>query len=141
MTDINKYTPRRAGSYPVFTSVENGCMHKANNNDKNDVRQFKLDGEVFPPNAKPQRCDYLLLNDTKRSAYFIELKGAQAKKAIEQIETAVQEIREAIPNYSIYRRIVIKRGTHSIQNSDILAWKKRYGSSAKSGTVRLEEAI
>lgn len=141
MTDINRYSPRRAGRYPLFTATENGCTHKAYNTEGSNVRQFKLDGEVFPPNREPQRCDYLLLNDSKQTAYFIELKGAQVSKAIEQIETTICEIKASIPQYLIYRRIVLKKGTHGVQDSCLLQWKRQHIKSVKTGTVVLEEAI
>ena len=141
MTDINKYSPHRAGAHPTFTSSEKGCTHIAHNNDRNNVRQFKLDGEVFPPKADPQRCDYLLLNDTKLTAYFIELKGSQAQKAIEQIEASINEIKLSIPDYTICRRIVVSRGTHGIQGSNLIQWKKKYNKSAKYATQVMEEAI
>ena len=141
MTDINSYTPRRTGTHPTFTSAENGCTHIAHNKDKNNVRQFKLDGEVFLPKTAPQRCDYLLLNDTKLTAYFIELKGSQAQKAIEQIEASINEIKQSISGYKVYRRIVIRRGSHGIQGSNLVQWKKKYPGSAKSETQVMEEAI
>lgn len=141
MTDINRYTPCRAGKHSIFVSAENGSKHIAINRDKNDVRQFKVDGGVFPANTAPQRCDYLLLNDTKMTAYFIELKGTQVEKAIKQIEATINEIKGSIPQYSIYRRIVTSRGTHSIQRSSLVSWKNKYQFSAKVGTSPMEEAI
>ena len=141
MTDINRFVPYREGRHPVFSSTENGCTHIAHNQDRNDVRQFKIDGDVFPEKTDPQRCDYLLLNDTKKTAYFIELKGAQAKKAIEQIEATIKEIKDSIPQYRIYQRIVTKRGTHGIQQQCLIQWKRKNGSSAKSQTSPMEEHI
>ena len=141
MTDINRFTPYREGKHSVVTSAENGSKHIANNRDKNDIRQFKIDGDVFPVNTEPQRCDYLLLNDTKKTAYFIELKGTQAKKAIDQIEASISEIKGSIPQYKIYRRIVTSRGTHGVQQESLTRWKIKFRLSAKTGTSPMEEAI
>lgn len=141
MTDINRYTLYRSGKHPIFTSTENRSTHIAENRDKNDVRQFKIDGEVFPAMTEPQRCDYLLLNDTKRAAYFIELKGKQVSKAINQIEATIDEIKGSIPQYSIQRRIVTSRGTHGVQHQSITRWKQKYGSSAKFQTSPMRDII
>ena len=78
MTDINRFVPYREGRHPVFSSTENGCTHIAHNQDRNDVRQFKIDGDVFPEKTDPQRCDYLLLNDTKKP------KGDRANRSDNQ---------------------------------------------------------
>lgn len=141
MTDINRYAPRKTGKLPIFVSAENGCEHRAHNPDNDSIRQFKLDGEVFPLKAEPQRCDFLLLNDTKKTAYFIELKGTQAKKAIEQIETSIGEINPSIPTYKIFRRIITRRGTHGIQQDSLIRWKKQHRTSAKAGNTPMIENI
>ena len=36
---------------------------KQKNPDKKAIRQFKVDGEVFPKGHDPERCDWLLLDD------------------------------------------------------------------------------
>lgn len=141
MTDINRFTPYRTGKHSVFTSVENRSKHIARNQDNSSVRQFKVDGEVFPAKTEPQRCDYLLLNDDKKTAYFIELKGTQVEKAIKQIETTINEIKGSIPQYVIYRRIVTSCGTHSLQYESLTRWKKKFKASAKAGTSPMDEAI
>lgn len=127
MTDINKYVPFREGTYPCFVAVENKCKYEAKNPNKKDVRQFKIDGEVFSTGNKQLRCDWLILNDTDRHAYYIELKGSDIPHAIEQIEATIQMISPSIPDYQkTYRRIVYKTGTHKIQESSVIKWKKKH---------------
>ena len=48
MPNINNCVPYRAGTCSSFVSSENGCKHEAKNPDKKAIRQFKVDGEVFP---------------------------------------------------------------------------------------------
>lgn len=83
MPNINSCVPYRAGTCSSFVSSENGCKHEAKNPDKKAIRQFKVDGEVFPKGHDPERCDWLLLDDTKGNAYYIELKGSDIPHAIE----------------------------------------------------------
>lgn len=121
--DINSYKPYRAGTHSVFTSTENNCTHKGKNVSRCEVRQFKIDGDVFK-DGDAQRCDFLLLNDDKRTSYYIELKGSDLPKAINQIERTVAVISPSLPNYKIFRRIVYRTGTHRIHESKVVLWKK-----------------
>ena len=68
MTNINNYAPYHAGTYPSFVSSENGCKHEAKNPSRKVVRQFMVDGGVFPKGSGPLRCDWLILNDTDQHA-------------------------------------------------------------------------
>lgn len=45
--NINDYQPFREGRHTVFTSPENGCKHIGKNVNKQYIRHFKVDGEVF----------------------------------------------------------------------------------------------
>lgn len=108
MPNINNCVPYRAGTCSSFVSSENGCKHEAKNPDKKAIRQFKVDGEVFPKGHDPERCDWLLLDDTKGNAYYIELKGSDIPHAIEQIESTIREIHWSISEYIIFKRIVYK---------------------------------
>lgn len=87
--NINDFTPHRAGQHSVFTSAENRCTHVGKNKNRHMIRQFKVDGEVVAAGDMSPRCDYLLLNDDAKTSYYIELKGSDLVKAIEQIETTV----------------------------------------------------
>ena len=125
MPNINNCVPYRAGTCSSFVSSENGCKHEAKNPDKKAIRQFKVDGEVFPKGHDPERCDWLLLDDTKGNAYYIELKGSDIPHAIEQIESTIREIHWSISEYIVFKRIVYKTGTHKIQESSVIKWKQR----------------
>ena len=60
--------------------------HVGKNKNRHMIRQFKVDGEVVAAGDMSPRCDYLLLNDDAKTSYYIELKGSDLVKAIEQIE-------------------------------------------------------
>lgn len=123
--DINAHTPFRSGTFSSFVSSENRCTHVGENKDHDMVRHFQIDGGVLPKGKDPERCDYLLLNDSNQRAYFIELKGSDLTKAISQIEASVAMIAASLPDYSIYKRIIYHTGTKAMQNSDVLKWKMR----------------
>ena len=91
---------------PIIVSGEKSKKHIAINNDKNLVRQFKIDNDVIKDNIK--KCDYLVLNDDKQTAYFVELKGTDVDGAILQIENMIKKFGERLErnSYEIKRRIV-----------------------------------
>jgi hypothetical protein len=139
--NINQYQPRRAGNFSEFVSAENQCRHIGLNPERNQIRQFKLDGEVLDAKNPAQRCDYLLLNDTKQTAYYIELKGSDLVKAIAQIEASVEQITSSIQDYTVFRRIVYRTGTHKLQDRQVLLWRKKHGPKAMIRNKQIEEII
>ena len=130
MIDINSYKPFRSGQHPEFRSSENRCTHIGVNKNACDVRQFRVDGEVYLKTDTASRCDFLLLNDSKTDAYFIELKGSDLRKAIQQIESTIAEILPSIHNYTVYPRVIYHSGSHSIQDRAVISWKKRHQGRA-----------
>ena len=124
--NINDYTPRRSGTYAEFVSSENGCKHIGRNVSGHKIRQFKIDGEVIAKNADTIRCDYLLLNDEAKRAYYIELKGSDLEKAIQQIESTVQMLQDSLTGYATYRRIIYFSGTTDIKGSAVQRWKAKH---------------
>lgn len=133
--DINDYTPHRAGTYTEFVSSENGCKHIGRNVSGHEIRQFKIDGEVFTKNADTARCDYLLLNDEAKRAYYIELKGSDLEKAIQQIEATVQIFQNSLPEYTPFKRVVYFSGTTGLRGSTVHRWK------AKNPTAVIKERL
>ena len=89
--------PYRSGNNKTYTSKENNCIHVGKNVDLNYVEQYRVDGQVFPKGSKPNRCDFLLLNADKRTAYYIELKGTSIPDSIQQLETSVAMLRGRHP--------------------------------------------
>lgn len=137
--NINDCTPYREGEYPIYTSSENRCAHIAKNPEGKHVRQFKVDGEVFPTGETPKRCDFLLLDDTGLKSYYIELKGSDVLTAIAQIENTISSICPSIKDYAVLCRIVYRTSTHELNESNVLRWKKRRNAIIKS--TRYEENI
>ena len=109
------------------------------NPEKKHIRQFRVDGDVFPEGKEPERCDVLLLNDTDRQSYYVELKGTDIPKAVRQIESTISLINPSI-NYTIYCRIVVHRArTHKIKDRSVVAWQnKRKGRTKIQSTSMLD---
>ena len=140
--DINKCKPRREGRHSVFSATEEGCTYVGHNPEKKYVRQFLVDGDVFPRGEQPPRCDILLLNDTDSKSYYIELKGTDIPKAVRQIENTISMVSPSIKDYTVFCRIVVhKARTHKIKVPPVIAWQKKYGKHAIIHSIKLEENI
>lgn len=106
---------------------KNPQYHKAVNKENNDVTQYQIDGIVLKDWT---RCDYLLMNETKKVAYLIELKGSDLVKAAEQLENTEKMLRQELFGYSLrYRIVANKCKTQEIRSSAYrkyqMLWKGR----------------
>lgn len=129
--DINNHKPYMEGTHSTFVSKENNCVHTAKNPSGHYVRKFRIDGDVIPKqDTKTERCDCLLVNDTHKDSYYIELKGSDLEKAIDQVDRSVLMISESLPQYKIFRRIIYHSGTTQIHNQKVVKWKSKYPNTA-----------
>lgn len=107
-----------------IVSKEKRSSHIAVNKNGQLVRQYLIDGDVIK-DKHVIKCDYLVLNDEKKTAYFIELKGSKVLHAIEQIEETAKRLRPCLQGYQFYYRIVLSGScTHGV-NYDVF-WKWQY---------------
>lgn len=120
----------REGTYRQFVSSENHCKHIGDNPGKKYIRQVKVDGDVFPKGKIPKRCDYLLLNDTDKVSYYIELKGSDLHEAIAQLDQTASMIGPAVTGCKEMRfRIIFhKANTHSVHDSNVIKWKRKHAA-------------
>lgn len=123
---LDGHTSKCKKNQPIIVSEENRVKHIAHNVDRHGVRHFRLDGEVIACN-NGKRCDYLLINDDKKNAYLIELKGSHIKDAVDQIEETDRILRSSLPGYTFFYRIVYRKSpTHNINSSKISRWKIKH---------------
>lgn len=114
----------------IIVSQENGRKNCANNVDSNKVFQYKIDGDIVRKNAKQQRCDYIVENEDKKSAYLIELKGTDVEHAIDQVVSSINQFEADLKGYNILPRIIYRPNSHAIKNSSkIRAFKRNYPKS------------
>lgn len=114
-------------------------MHKAINEQEYNVRQYKLDGEV----VKNQKCcDFLLLNDSLKKAYFIELKGGNIDEAVPQLQAGERLCRSELKGYGFYYRIVCSKvKTHNVAKNVFRKFERACGSRLKKSTNYMEERL
>lgn len=117
---------RNAGQI-ISRDKGNPQYHKANNISKSFVTHYKIDGNVIKSGS---RCDYLLLNEDKKKAYFIELKGSDLVKAARQLEAAERILHNEVAAYEVYYRIAANKcKTQEVRSSAYrkyqILWKGR----------------
>ncbi len=104
-----------------------------------DLRQYKLDGGLF---QQTTCCDYLLVNDSRKKAYFIELKGKNIDDAVEQLEAGEEKCKAELEGYLFFYRIVCSKvRTHKVQSVKFRKFKEKCAARLKMKEHCLEETL
>jgi hypothetical protein len=94
------------------------------NNSKDFLTKYRVDGCLIKD--KNSKCDYLLLNCTKKISYFIELKGSDLIKAVEQIDRSITVLHQDFNDYTVEARIVLTRvNTTDLKSSKLISLERR----------------
>lgn len=113
----------------IVVSRDRGSQreHRADNPQRTfDLRHYKLDGVLI---RQTKCCDYLLVNDSSKKAYLIELKGGKIDDAVEQLEAGEQKCRAELEGYLFFYRIVCSKAkTHKIQNIKFRRFQEKCGA-------------
>lgn len=104
-----------------------------------DVRKYQLDGDLV---KQEKCCDFLLINDTKKKAYLIELKGGNIDEAIPQLEAGEKKCKDELKGYVfLYRIVCSKAKTHKIESTAFRRFKEKCGNRLKYKAMFLEETL
>lgn len=110
---------------PTVTCTDRGSSTRYiySNRSLDKLTKYRVDGCLIIDGAK---CDYLLLNCDKKKSYFIELKGSDLIRAVEQIDRTIDLLKAMISDFSISARIVLTRvNTTDLSNSQFLRLEKK----------------
>ena len=108
-------------------SKENNSEHIAVNKDGDSVRQIKIDGDVLPiAYNKERRADYLVLDETKKTAYLIELKGSHIMSALAQLENTDKKLSNALKDHNVYWRVVCSSRTVNLKDNNVKKYQKNH---------------
>lgn len=80
-------------------------------NDGDSVAVFQVDGGMITSKDEI-KCDKLLLALNKKKAIFVELKGADLRHGMRQIENTIRMLERALVTYSFEGRVVTSRRTN-----------------------------
>lgn len=123
----------------VSRDKKNPQYHKGNNTSREEVTHYQIDGVVIKTGNK---CDYLLINETKKVAYLIELKGSDLVKAAQQLEATEKLLKSELSNYKLqYRIIANKCKTQEIHSSAYRKYQMQWKKNLLQKTGFIEENI
>ena len=110
-----------------YVSEENHRRHIAVNRDKDDVYHIKIDGDVIPRKYNnTKRIDFLLLNETKKTAYLIELKGCHIEDAFAQLEISHEHLHPLLSGYAIKWRLVHRSRTSDLKTNNVIKYLRKH---------------
>lgn len=103
------------------------------------VTHYRIDGVVI---VKGKKCDFLLINEDKKTAYLIEIKGADLSEAARQLAGTEEALSEQLSGYSVHYRIVASKcKMQEIETASFKKFRLRWGRRLKYETGRIEEEI
>jgi hypothetical protein len=110
----------------IVTCTDNKCSTKYiyENDSLDELSKYRVDGCLI--NDDGSKCDFLLLNCNKNTAYFIELKGSDLIKAVEQIDRSIDILHNDFRTFSVEARIVLTRvNTTDLKNTKLIRLEGR----------------
>ena len=115
-------------------------QHIAHNPERAEVSQYRIDGVVL---TTGKRCDFLLLQEKRRAAYLIELKGQDLSLAALQLRETEKALSGELAQYpERYYRIVAHRSkTHQIESASFKKYREAWGKRLKYASIQIEETI
>ena len=81
--------------------------YRYNNQSANYLAKYRVDDGLISNNDP--KCDFLLLNCEQKKAFFIELKGSNIVRAIEQITRSMDDLQGNLGGFAVFARIVLTR--------------------------------
>ncbi len=125
----------------IIVSQDKGnprVSHRAINENRNLVTQYQIDGAVIKTGL---RCDFLVTNEERKTAYLIELKGSDIDHAIDQLEATAQELKKELSSYSLNFRIVCTRDIMGPNSYKYKKFKSKYNGRVDKKERVIKEKI
>lgn len=130
----------------VCTDKKSKCQYRYINRSQDVLSVYKVD-DCLIKESEIKKCDYLLLNCTKKYAIFIELKGSDIKVAIQQIMNTMERLKINFLNteFQFHARIVLtKVRTPDVRDTALVTFKKqlkKYNGNLIYGSIKLIEKV
>jgi hypothetical protein len=130
---------------PVVSFKDKGhpTEYKYINQSASHLAKYRVDGGLI--SDSDAKCDFLLLNCEQKQSYFIELKGSDIIRAVEQIDRSIDMLKDKLSDFAFFARIVLTRvNTIDLKSSRLIKLEKKVKSlqgNLKKQSRLLEEAI
>lgn len=100
---LNSYPAIYCGDKSQIVSKEKGRKHIGLNPKGCRVTHYRVDGIIL---ENQTACDFILINETDKLAFLIELKGCRVDKAAEQLKATEATLHKYLKDYKLLFRIV-----------------------------------
>src|SRR5665213_978686 len=100
----------------ICVALENGKRYELNNISGVTIRKVKVD-KCLDRNAGEKRCDFLMDAADLKRVFFIELKGGDLNKAVNQIYSSIRYLKSEFVNYRIDARIIASKDIPQFKNT------------------------
>ena len=108
----------------VCSDRKSATKYIYDNKSSDSLTKYRVDGCLIADAGA--KCDSLLLNCTKKKSFFIELKGSDLIRAVEQIDRSVDLLLSSLTDFSINARIVLTRvNITDLRNTKYLKLEKK----------------
>jgi hypothetical protein len=129
-------------SRAVFKDAKVSREYTGKNPNKKELKGLRVDDCLI---KEGQKCDYLLINVNNKTLYFIELKGSDLIKAVDQIDRTLDILLPKIEHQKVNGRVVLSRvSTPDLVSSRYIKLKKRLkdlNGTLEQKSVLMEEII
>ncbi len=117
----------------ICVAEENGKKYQLFNKSGITIKKVKVD-KCLQQKANEKRCDFLMEAKKLKRVFFIELKGGDLNKAVNQIYSSIVYLKNEFKNYKIDARIV---GSKDVPDIKITANYKKLAKEIlpKNGTI------
>ncbi|EGK00621.1 MULTISPECIES: hypothetical protein [Dysgonomonas] len=115
-------------SYPLIVLEEQKSKIVFENKNRIEINKITVDGCQIT-DERP-RCDYLLIKVDENTEYFVELKGHDINRALEQIEATIPRLSKDMRQQKKYCFIIsVRTPMSSTQIQNIAkSYKKKYNA-------------
>ena len=126
----------------VCSDKRSKSIYRYINQSRQSVAKIRVDGGLVS-DTSTKKCDWLLVNKDSATAFFIELKGSNLTRAIEQINATLDLLWTGIKKTGIRTanaRIVLSKipRPHHMSNDKRILEQRLKKNEYGGGTVRIE---
>jgi hypothetical protein len=100
----------------ICIADEKGKKYVLTNNAGVTVRKVKID-KCLPQKVGEKRCDFMMDSEVLKRVIFIELKGGDLNKAVNQIYSTIIYLKDEFDGYRIDARIVGTKDVPAFRNT------------------------
>ena len=129
-------------SRAVFKDAKVSREYIGKNINKKELKGLRVDDRLIKDG---QKCDYLLININDKTLYFIELKGSDLIKAIDQIDRTLDILLPKFEHQAVHGRVVLSKvNTPNLVSSRYIKLKKRLknlNGTLEQKSIQMEENI